>query len=71
MAVPIVTVAVEGGYYSPDKRLDAPIIIFSDRRVFDKIARGLGVKKWRCTLSRKEFRRVKKAALENRARGYV
>lgn len=69
MAVVVVTCKEEGGLYSPDRNPWAPIRIYSDRYVRDDYVRSLG--KYRCRLSRKEFRRVRKAAADNRIRGFV
>lgn len=77
MAKIVVTVEREGGHYSPDKRLAAPIRILSDRYVVDDIysacvaRRGERHPKYRERLTRKEFRRVRKAAQQNRRVGVV
>jgi len=67
----IVTVAYEGGFYSPDRNERAPIRIYSDRRIRDDIYSRMSGKKWRKRLSRKEYRRVRKAAGTNREAGVV
>ena len=71
MLLPIITCAGEGGYYSPKRDPDAPIRIYKDRRVKDDICMELLGLKWRCRLSRKEFRHAKRAALQNKAAGLV
>lgn len=65
--LPIVTVECEGGFYSPDRSIEAPIRIYSDRWVSDDIC---GLER-RCRLSRKEFRNAKRAARVNRIMGRV
>jgi len=65
--LPIVTVKCEGGFYSPDRLIAAPIRIYSDRWVSDDIC---GLER-RCRLSRKEFRNARKAAKINRIVGCV
>ena len=69
--IPIITCAVEGGYYSPNRDVSAPIRIYKDRRIQDDIVTvKLGLK-WRNRLTRNEFRQVKRAAKMNRASGLV
>jgi hypothetical protein len=67
----MITVRYEGGYYSPSRNLNAPIRIYSDRRVQDDIARKYTGRKWRQRLSRKDYRYALKAAAENREMGRV
>lgn len=67
----MITVAYEGGYYSPTRNPNAPIRIYSDRRVQDDIAAKYTGRKWRNRLSRSEYRYALKAAAENREAGRV
>lgn len=67
----VLTVAYEGGYYSPDRNPLCPIRIYSDRRVQDDIVTRLTGKKWCGRLSRSEYRHARKAALLNKAEGRV
>ncbi len=69
MSVVVVTCAIEGGLYSPERRFWAPIRIYSDRYVRDYYLSP--PRKYRERLSKKEFRRVRKAAAQNRAEGLV
>ena len=69
MAVIVVTAPYEGGLYSPDRNRWAPIRIYSDRYVRDDCLSP--PRKYRERLSRREFRRVRKAAAQNRAEGFV
>jgi hypothetical protein len=69
--LPIVTACGEGGYYSPHRDPEAPIRIYSDRRVRDDIyTRATGVK-FRKRLSRSEYRDAVRWSKINRARGVV
>ncbi len=71
MIKPIVTAAVEGGLYSPDRDVNAVIRIYADRRVQDDIVTAHTGAKWRERLSRKAFRLARRAALRNRRLGLV
>lgn len=67
----MITVAHEGGLYSPSRNPSAPIRIYSDRRVQDDIYKERTGNKWRSRLSRSEYRHVRKAAAQNRRKGVV
>ena len=67
----VVTVAEEGGLYSPDKSASAPIRVYSDRWIEDDIILRILGRKRRERLSRKAFRWVRRHARENRRAGLV
>lgn len=65
------TVPYEGGYFSPIKDPSMPIRFYSDRWIEDDIAHAHGVPLKRERLSRKEFRRMRKAAIANYREGRI
>ena len=69
--LPIVTVAGEGGFYSPSRDPMAPIRIYKDRRVRDDIVTACTGQKFRNRLSRSEYRDVVRHSKANRAKGLV
>jgi hypothetical protein len=65
MAVLVATVATEGGFYSAVKDNRSPIRIYSDRCVYDDfIVKSNGTSR-RERLTKKEYRRILKAAKGN------
>ena len=65
----MVTAEYEGAYYSLKRDYSRPIRIFSDRTIEDDILSRKRPDLKRKRLPRNEFRRVRRAALDNTRRG--